>query len=95
MMRKTEQKPGSGGKGSNMSRKANDKRRILYVRDILSAHSGPAGAITMAQILSALGAYGVTADRKSIYDDLKQLELYGLKIGRTCGGRYSAYYLQK
>ncbi|MBR0424961.1 MAG: hypothetical protein IJK01_02415 [Clostridia bacterium] len=78
-----------------MPRKTNDKRRILYVRDILERHIGRADAITMAEILSALGTFGITADRKSVYDDLKQLELYGMQIGRTCGGRYSAYYLRR
>jgi len=76
-----------------MERKRDGKLRILYLKDILSAHCGAEKAVTMAELLSALALCGVDADRRSVYDDIRQLRVYGLNIGRRSGGRYSAYYL--
>ena len=36
--------------------------------------------ITMPEIRDALEAYGVTADRKSLYDDIATLEKLGIKV---------------
>ena len=36
--------------------------------------------ITMPEIKTVLESYGVTADRKSLYDDIDQLRLFGLDI---------------
>ena len=36
--------------------------------------------ITMPQIMQALGEYGVTADRKSIYNDLRDLDKLGIEV---------------
>ncbi len=76
-----------------MERKRDGKLRILYLKDIFAAHCGAEKAVTMAELLSTLALHGVDADRRSVYDDIRQLRLYGLKIGRKSGGRYSAYYL--
>lgn len=37
-------------------------------------------SITMPEIIAELKAYGVNAERKSIYSDLENLRLYGLDI---------------
>lgn len=36
--------------------------------------------ITMPEIMSALGEYEITADRKSIYNDLRDLETLGIEV---------------
>ena len=78
-----------------MENRSEGKLRILYLRDILSACDSAERAITMAELLSLLGSRGVFAERKSVYEDLKLLRRYGMKIGRTCRGRYSRYYQEK
>ena len=37
-------------------------------------------SITMPEIIAELSAYGVNAERKSIYSDIENLRLYGLDI---------------
>ena len=37
-------------------------------------------SITMREILESLEAYGVSAERKSIYSDIENLRSYGLDI---------------
>jgi hypothetical protein len=37
-------------------------------------------SITMSEILENLQNYGISAKRKSIYDDIESLRLYGLEI---------------
>lgn len=85
----------AGKKGEKMDQKTNGKLRILYVRDILAACGRRESAITMAELLSRLGSRGVTAERKSIYDDLRNLRRYGMPIKSTSRGRYSRYYCEK
>ena len=45
--------------------------------------------ITMSEIKEKLEEYEVTADRKSIYNDLKDLEKLGIEVeGEPVGNRY-------
>ena len=46
-----------------MPRKTNDKRRILYVRDILERHIGRADAITMAETAAVGTARIICVDK--------------------------------
>jgi len=78
-----------------MEKRSDGKLRILHLRDIMNGCDGVERAITMAELLSLLGDRGVFAERKSVYEDLKLLRRYGMKIGRTCRGRYSRYYQEK
>ena len=77
-----------------MAKKADSKLRILYVRDMISARHGEEQGITMADILGELAERQIYAERKSIYDDLRTLELYGLPLGRAYGGKTCRYYLR-
>ena len=48
-------------------------------------------SITMTEIIDALKAYGVSAERKSLYSDIEALRQYGMDIiGLQEGGTY--YY---
>jgi len=49
--------------------------------------------ISMSEILSKLEAYGVSAERKSIYSDLEALRLFGMDIIKEQRNRNSYYYL--
>ncbi len=78
-----------------MERRRNGKLRLLYVRDILARSDAPEKAVTLADIVRILELKGVCAERKCLYDDLRQLERYGMKIARTNAGRYSRYYVMR
>lgn len=58
----------------------NQKLKILYLMKILLEKTDETHSITMPQIIEELQAYGVSAERKSIYNDLENLRLYGLDI---------------
>ena len=58
----------------------NQKLKILYLMKILLEKTDETHSITMPEIISELKAYGVNAERKSIYSDIENLRLYGLDI---------------
>lgn len=69
-----------------MPKKANQKLRILYVRQILREFSDENHYLTVQDIIDKLEQlYGVTAERKSVMDDLAALEDYGDQIVRRAG----------
>lgn len=60
--------------------KANQKLKQLYLMKILLENTDETHSMTMPDIVSALKAYDITAERKSIYDDIEALRLYGMDI---------------
>ena len=63
-----------------MAKGANQKLKLLYLMKILLEKTDETHSVTMPEILLSLESYGVTAERKSIYDDFETLRLYGLDI---------------
>ena len=68
-----------------MPKQTGQKTRLLYVLEILKEYTDQEHRLTCDEILSHLSAYGIEADRKSIYDDIKTLSDYGLDIQNTRG----------
>ncbi len=58
----------------------NQKLKILYLMKILLEKTDDTHSITMPQIIAELQMYGVSAERKSLYNDIENLRLYGLDI---------------
>ena len=75
-----------------MPKSPNQKLKLLYLLKILQERTDDEHAITLAQILQELQAYGITAERKSIYDDLEALRVYGIDVEMRKGKGY-AYYI--
>lgn len=59
------------------------KLKILYLAKILLEHTDVNHDITLQEIIDKLKLYDVTAERKSLYDDLAQLDDFGIKIKKT------------
>ena len=76
-----------------MARSSFQKLKILYIMDYLLRNSDEAHPVTMAQLIAELSAHGVSAERKSIYDDIECLREYGLDIIQTGGGKSNGYYV--
>lgn len=75
-----------------MARSVNQKLKVLYIIRLLAA-SDESHEVTMGEILNELETHGISAERKSIYDDMEALRQFGLEIvGRR--GRPSGYYLK-
>ena len=69
----------------------NQKLKILYLAKILLEYTDAKNDITLQDIIDKLAAYNVTAERKSLYDDIAQLNDFGIKIKKTQYGRTSHY----
>lgn len=60
--------------------RSNQKLKLLYLAKILLECTDENHGLTIREILDKLKGYDVTAERKSIYDDLKQLDQIGLEV---------------
>lgn len=76
-----------------MAKSSFQKLKILYVMDYLLRHSDENHPVSVSQLIAELAAHGVSAERKSIYDDLESLRDYGLDIVQTGAGKSSGYYV--
>lgn len=56
------------------------KIKVLYLLKILQEETDAEHGLTMTQILTRLAEYGVSAERKSIYDDIKALREFDIDI---------------
>ena len=75
-----------------MSKKPKQKLKLLYLAHILDEQSDQEHPLTVAELIEALGKRGIDAERKSIYDDIASLELFGMDI--VCEkGRQNSYYV--
>ena len=63
-----------------MAKSPNQKLKLLYLSQILRKRTDEEHGLTVQQMIEALAEYGVSAERKSIYDDLEALRLFGMDI---------------
>ena len=76
-----------------MAKVSNQKLKIVYLMKILLEKTDETHSITMAEIISSLESYGITAERKSIYSDIESLRQYGLDIIGEQQDRTYYYYI--
>ena len=60
-----------------MARQANQKLKILYLLEILRRETDEEHPLSLKQIIDLLAQKGISAERKSLYDDIEQLRLLG------------------
>ncbi len=63
-----------------MSKSSNQKLKLLYLKKILLEKTDQDHTITVPEMILELEKYGISAERKSIYDDLESLKTYGIDI---------------
>lgn len=72
-----------------MARSPNQKTKLLRLQEILLRQTDEEHPITVAQLIAELARYDISAERKSIYDDLESLRRCGMDIqsrkGRSPG----------
>ena len=76
-----------------MARSANQKSKLLYVRDFLLRNSDQEHPVTVNQIIGFLSQQDIRAERKSIYDDIETLRRFGLDIIQTKEDGRCGYYV--
>lgn len=75
-----------------MPRSSNQKQKLAVLRSILLERTDEHHAMTMKEIIQALSAYGIPAERKSIYNDIEALRLLGTDV-KTVRGKSVGYYI--
>lgn len=79
-----------------MPRGTNQKFKLYRLAQIMLERTDDEHYITMPEILSALEEYEITADRKSIYNDLKDLETLGIEVeGEPTGNKYHYHVVNR
>ena len=77
-----------------MPRSVNQKKKLTVLHNILLERSDESHPISMKEIISSLAANGISAERKSIYDDIENLRDLGLDV-RVLKGKTTGYYVAK
>lgn len=79
-----------------MPKGSNQKLKLYHLAQIMLENTDDDHYITMTEIMSALEAYEVTADRRTIYADLKDLEALGIEVeGEPVGGGYRYHVVER
>lgn len=76
-----------------MPKGTNQKFKLYYLARIMVEKTDDEHMITMPEIKAALEAYGCTADRKSLYDDLEALRVLGIDVVGEKVGRNFYYHV--
>ena len=76
-----------------MKNASGQKLKLLYLYRFLLRESDEEHPVTIGDMVRELNAYGISADRRTLYDDLGLLELYGLDIVKNSSGRNTSYYV--
>ena len=63
-----------------MAKSSNQKLKILYIMKMLLEKTDEENTMTINDMIAELERYGITAERKSIYDDIEALRHYGIDI---------------
>jgi hypothetical protein len=72
-----------------MPKGTNQKLKLYRLAQIMLENTDDEHYITMPEIMEELGKYEVTADRKTIYADLRDLSVFGIEVeGEPIGNRY-------
>ena len=79
-----------------MPKGTNNKFKLYRLAQIMMEKTDEDHYITMPEIMAALAEYEITADRKTIYADLKDLEQLGIEVeGEPVGNRYHYHVISR
>ncbi len=73
-------------------KQSNQKLKMLYLAKILMERTDEEHTISVPEMIQALDRVGISAERKSIYDDLANLEQFGFDIC-SVKSRTTGYYI--
>ncbi len=79
-----------------MPKGTNQKFKLYRLAQIMMKKTDEEHYITMPEIKEALAEYDITADRKSLYNDLRDLEILGIEVeGEQDGNRYCYHVVNR
>ena len=79
-----------------MPKGSNQKFKLYRLAQIMQEKTDDEHYITMPEIMKELAKYDITADRKSIYNDLRDLSVLGIEVeGEPDGNRYHYHVVDR
>ena len=79
-----------------MPKGTNQKFKLYRLAQIMLEKTDEEHYITMPEIMESLAEYNITADRKSIYTDLRDLSVLGIEVeGEPIGNRYHYHVVSR
>lgn len=79
-----------------MPKGTNQKYKLYRLALIMLENTDDEHYITMPEIMEKLSDYDITADRKTIYADLRDLEILGIEVeGEAVGNRYRYHVVSR
>lgn len=76
-----------------MPKGTNQKYKLIYIIKYLLENTDENHKVTMSQILAYLETNEITAERKSIYDDIDAIQELGIDVQKEKVGRNFYYYV--
>ncbi len=76
-----------------MAKGANQKLKLMYLAKIFMEETDDEHALSRQEIVSRLNAYGVNADRKTLYADFEELRTFGIDIVTEHEGNEWSYHI--
>ena len=79
-----------------MPRGTNQKFKLFYLARIMLSMTDNEHYITMPEIINELSKYGISAERKTLYNDLKDLDRLGIEIeGEPIGKSFHYHVIER
>ena len=75
-----------------MAKQSRQKIKLLYLMQLLLNKTDETHTLTMQQIIAELSLLGTAAERKSVYDDIEALRMFGLDVC-TARNKTTGYYV--
>ena len=76
-----------------MAKQAGQKLKLLYLNKFLLENTDENHTVTINEIIEYLASVGISAERKSLYDDFENLRLFGKDILSIKQGGKTGYYV--
>ena len=76
-----------------MAKSPHQKLKLLILKQYLEENTDGEHPVTTSQLIEYLEKQGIAAERKSIYDDLEALDLYGLDVEKARIGSSTGWYV--
>ncbi|MDO4544523.1 MAG: WYL domain-containing protein [Bacillota bacterium] len=67
-------------RGAPMAKSSNQKLKVLHLVRIFLEKTDEEHRISIKELIDGLARYGIAAERKSLYDDIEALKLWGMDI---------------
>ena len=76
-----------------MPKSANQKIKILYLLRLLLENTDEEHGLTLKELENSLSEMGVSVERKTLYDDLETLKVYGVDVEKRTESRSTTYHV--